>query len=78
MTHKAKKRWALFVLLVGLPVYIGLCVMLADWSREAMGRPSVFVELAIFVGMGVLWAFPLKKIFLGVGQADPNESADAG
>lgn len=73
LSHKAKKRWALVVLIIGLPVYIVMCVTLADWARSLMGRPSILVELCIFVGMGVLWAFPLKAIFKGVGQADPND-----
>jgi hypothetical protein len=37
-----------------------------------MGRPSIWVELGVFVVLGVLWAFPLKAVFKGVGQADPN------
>ena len=24
-------------------------------------------------GLGVLWAFPLKSVFKGVGQADPDQ-----
>jgi hypothetical protein len=35
-------------------------------------RPSVLVELAIYVGLGVLWIVPLRPIFLGIGQPDPN------
>ena len=35
-------------------------------------RPSIFVELLVYVMLGVVWAFPLRFIFRGIGQADPN------
>jgi hypothetical protein len=36
-------------------------------------RPSILVELAVYVALGIVWALPFKFIFKGVGQADPNE-----
>jgi hypothetical protein len=30
------------------------------------------VELAVWVTLGIVWALPLKAIFKGVGQADPD------
>jgi hypothetical protein len=30
------------------------------------------VELAIYVGLGVIWALPFKAVFKGVGQPDPD------
>ena len=68
MTYKARRRWALVILLIGLPVYIVVAVNLV----ELLGRPSILVELGIYVGLGVLWALPFKFIFKGVGQADPD------
>jgi hypothetical protein len=35
-------------------------------------RPSVLVELAIYVGLGFAWALPFRFIFRGIGQADPE------
>ena len=35
-------------------------------------RPSVLVELAIYVGLGFAWALPFRFIFRGIGQADPD------
>ena len=72
LSHKTKRRWSLFILIVGVPIYIVMAVTLTDLLREVMGRPSILVELGVFVVLGVLWAFPLKAIFKGVGQADPN------
>ena len=69
LSYKARRRWALVVLLVGLPVYIILALQLVS----LLDRPSFLVELLIYVGLGVVWAVPLKAVFKGVGQADPDE-----
>ena len=76
LSHKAKRRWSLFILIFGVPIYIVMAVTLIDLLRDMMGRPSNLVELGVFVVLGVLWAFPLKAIFKGVGQADPNAPAE--
>ena len=73
LSYKARKRLALLILVVGIPVYIVTCVSLMNWLYpDPLNRPSIFVELGIYVGMGVLWAIPLKSVFKGVGQADPD------
>ena len=68
LSYKARKRWALVVLVLGIPLYIVVAVTIMNM----LGRPSLWVELGIYVGLGVLWAFPLKAIFKGIGQADPD------
>ncbi len=68
LTYKTRRRLALLVLCVGLPVYIVLAVTLVN----LIDRPSVLVELAIYVGLGFLWMMPLKPLFLGIGQPDPD------
>lgn len=73
LSYKARRRWSLVILLVGLPVYILAAVALMLWLYpDPEARPPVWVELAIYVGLGVLWALPLKAVFKGVGQADPD------
>jgi hypothetical protein len=72
LSYKARRRVALLVLVIGLPVYIVLASVLATWIAPS----SPLVQLAIYVGLGVLWIFPLKSIFLGVGQADPDAGPD--
>ena len=69
LSYRNKKRLALFILVIGLPVYIVLAVSLVGLIE----RPSLWLELAIYIGLGLLWIFPLKKVFLGVGQADPDQ-----
>ncbi|CUJ12229.1 DUF2842 domain-containing protein [Cognatishimia activa] len=73
LSHKAKRRWALLILVIGLPVYMILASVLATTVLGWLGRPSILLELLIYVALGVIWVFPLKKVFMGVGQAGPDE-----
>lgn len=73
MTFKTRKRLAIAVLVLGLPAYIVLAVTLVGLIE----RPSMPVELAIYVGLGVLWILPLRRLFLGVARPDPDENDDA-
>ncbi|MFM7335054.1 MAG: DUF2842 domain-containing protein [Tabrizicola sp.] len=68
LSYKARRRWALVILLIGLPLYVVVAVNLID----LFGRPSVLVELAVYVALGFLWALPFRFIFRGIGQADPD------
>ena len=68
LSYKARRRWALIILLVGLPLYIVAALNVVALFE----RPSFWVELMVYVGLGVLWAIPLKFVFKGIGQADPD------
>lgn len=68
LRYRTRRRLALAVLVLGLPAYIVVAVTLVDLFE----RPSLWVELAIYLGLGVLWALPLRPIFLGIGQPDPD------
>jgi hypothetical protein len=68
LSYKTRRRLSLLVLFVGLPVYIGLAWYLVSLFE----RPSVFVELLVYLGLGVIWAIPLKAVFKGVGREDPD------
>lgn len=73
LSHKARKRWSLLVLLVGLPLYVVVAVTVMNVVfPDPTARPPIWAELGIYVGLGVLWAFPLKFVFKGIGQADPD------
>jgi len=69
LSYKARKRWALVILLIGLPLYIVVAVNVV----ELFDRPAVWVELLVYVGLGVLWAIPFKFIFKGIGQVEPDQ-----
>jgi hypothetical protein len=56
------------VLVVGLPVYIILIINLI----ASFDRPNFIVELFIYLLSGIVWAFPLKSVFRGVGQAEED------
>lgn len=68
LSYKARKRWSLVILLVAMPLYVIVAVNVV----EMFDRPPLLVELAIFVALGIVWVIPLKSIFKGVGQADPD------
>ena len=68
MSYKLKRRLSLFILVVGLPVYIILMVNLIS----SFNRPNFIVELLIYLLSGIVWAFPLKSVFRGVGQAEED------
>jgi hypothetical protein len=70
LSYKARKRWSLVVLFIGFPLYIVLA-----WgvlSRLDLWQLPVAVEFLIYVIFGFAWILPLKPIFKGVGQADPD------
>ena len=69
LSYKARRRLSLLILLVGLPLYIGVAVNVI----ALFDRPSILVEVLVYVSLGVLWAFPFKYVFRGVGQADPDQ-----
>ena len=68
MSYKLKRRLSLLILVVGLPVYIILIVNLIS----SFDRPNFIVELLIYLLSGIVWAFPLKSVFRGVGQAEED------
>ncbi|WP_375253868.1 DUF2842 domain-containing protein [Yoonia sp.] len=75
MQYKARKRLAIFVLVIGLPVYIVFAVTVMSWMLNQDIRFPLLVELLIYVALGIGWAFPLKWVFKGIGQRDPNQQS---
>ncbi|MFZ5963359.1 DUF2842 domain-containing protein [Thalassococcus sp. BH17M4-6] len=71
LSYKARRRLAALILLVGLPVYIVVAITVVS----LFDRPPILLELLIYVVLGLLWALPFKFVFLGVGQADPEDDA---
>ena len=68
LSYKARRRWSLVILLIGLPAYIVAAVTIMN----LLGRPPLWVEFAVYVALGIVWAIPFKFIFKGIGQADPD------
>lgn len=72
LSYKARRRWALIILLIALPVYVIVAVTFTDWLRGRYEGMGILAELLVFVGLGVLWIIPLKPVFKGIGQPDPD------
>ena len=72
LSYKARRRWALVVLLIGLPLYIIVATTLAGLLVEY----SVLLQLVVFVVLGIVWILPFKSLFRGIGQADPDAPTD--
>ena len=66
MSYKLKRRLSLFILIVGLPLYVILIVNLIS----SFDRPNFLVELLIYLLSGIVWALPLRSVFRGVGQEE--------
>lgn len=69
LSYKTRKRLALLILILGVPAYI----MVAVTVVSLFDRPPIWLEFLVYVVLGIIWIAPLKPIFKGVGQADPDE-----
>ncbi|MDF1871695.1 DUF2842 domain-containing protein [Vannielia sp.] len=69
LSWKARRRWVLVLLVVGLPAYIAL----SWWLLSLIPRPPILLELAVYVVLGFLWALPFKFLFRGVGKEEPED-----
>lgn len=72
LSWKARRRWSLVILLIGMPLYIVAAVTVVN----ALGRPPFIVELLVYVGLGIVWILPFKAVFRGVGKADPDTPSE--
>ncbi len=68
LPYKTRKRLSILVLAVGLPIYVVIVVTVMNMLE----RPPIWIELLLYIVFGVLWALPLRFIFVGVGKADPD------
>ena len=68
LSYKARRRWSLIILVIGLPVYAVLVVNLVA-ILPALPKTLEFI---MYVILGIAWVFPLKFVFQGIGQADPD------
>jgi len=73
MTYRARRILSLLLLLVWLPLYVVAAVTVTGW----FDRPHILVELAVYAGLGVLWALPFRRVFRGVGREDPDRDDGA-
>ncbi|MEQ9039539.1 MAG: DUF2842 domain-containing protein [Silicimonas sp.] len=72
LSYKARRRWSLVILLIGLPLYIVAAVSVVNM----LDRPPFWLELIVYIVLGFLWALPFRAVFRGVGKADPDPDAE--
>ncbi|MGF1500482.1 MAG: DUF2842 domain-containing protein [Paracoccaceae bacterium] len=68
MRYKARKFWAAVVLVIGLPVYAIVAVTVVG----LFDRPPIWLELVIYLVLGIAWALPFRGLFRGIGKPDPD------
>lgn len=68
LSYRARKRLSILALVVGMPLYVVAAVTVVGW----FDRPPIWLELLVYVGLGFLWILPLRRLFLGVAQPDPD------
>ena len=72
LSYKIRRRWSLIILVIGLPVYAIVAVSLV---AKLPALPKA-LEFIMYVALGIGWVFPLKFVFQGIGQADPDSGDD--
>jgi hypothetical protein len=70
LTYRARRRLSLLILLVGMPLYIVVAVTVVN----LFDRPPFWLEIAVYVALGFLWAVPFRAVFRGIGQTDPDKA----
>jgi putative flippase GtrA len=68
LSWRARRFLSLVILVVGLPLYVLVAVTLVGLFE----RPGILLELAIYIGLGVVWALPFRFVFSGIGRPDPE------
>ncbi|MGA0540068.1 DUF2842 domain-containing protein [Neotabrizicola sp. VNH66] len=76
LSYRSRKRLALLILVIGMPLYVVVAVNVVDWANARFGRLPILAELAVFIGLGLMWALPFRRIFRGIGQPDPDQPQD--
>ena len=72
LSYRARRRLSLLALVVGLPLYSVVAVSVVNWAEARWGALPIWAALLVYVGLGLLWALPLRPVFRGVGKADPD------
>lgn len=68
MDLKTRKRLTLLVLVLGLPAYIIVAVTLVNWMDRTWGRQPIWIELLVYIILGIIWIMPFKRLFTGIGK----------
>ena len=72
LSYKARRRWSLVLLLIGMPAYVVAVVTVLN----LLDRPPLAVELLVYIALGIIWVLPFRFVFRGIGRADPGQDQD--
>ena len=64
----SRKKLAYLILLVFLPAYIIFVVSILSFVE----RFNIWIELLVYVLLGIAWVFPFKFIFKGLASKKNN------
>ena len=65
LSYKARRRWALIILLIGMPLYIIFAIAGVALLFSYTGRPPIAIEFAIYVILGVVLGGSVQESFHG-------------
>lgn len=68
MDQGAKKRWALVLLVVWLPLYLAAAWWLLSVIYDRWDRLPIWVELPLYIVLAFAWALPFRRVFHGTGR----------
>tara|TARA_Y100000991_G_C21762904_1_gene259548 strand:+ start:305 stop:505 length:201 start_codon:yes stop_codon:yes gene_type:complete len=64
LNKKLRKKIAYLILFIFLPIYIIVAVSIMNY----VGQLNIWIELIIYVLLGILWIFPFKFVFKGLAS----------
>lgn len=78
--RRRRLLWLTLILFIGLPIYlIAASFIVAAINYPVANAEGVIekpwhwsVEALVYLVLGLVWAFPLKRLTLGVGRAAPR------
>lgn len=66
MARGGRVLLAIMVLVIGIPAWIFVSVTLMGWAQDRFGPLPFWVETLGWIGLGLGWLVPLRRVFLGV------------
>ena len=66
MSRNARVWRAILVLVLGIPLWIFVAVSAMDWLQGRFGPLAPWAEMLGWIALGLVWIFPLRRVFLGV------------
>jgi membrane protein implicated in regulation of membrane protease activity len=69
LSWRTRRKLAVAILVIGLPLYLLAALILI----VALGDLPPLAQVALYLVLGVAWVIPLRPVFRGVGQPEPED-----